>query len=410
MRAYKTEPIIWDGDSLCQHHWGNSDKTLSHKSGETNPGKEAWYKEKGASDDEGSQFCLTCKAWRGELGLEPDFNLYIDHLIQIFGEVKRVLKPTGTCWVNIGDSYFSNNPSNRNGINSETWHGDELDPYCIGQKIPKINRNINYPAKSLVGIPERFALAMTDRLGWIRRNTLIWYKRNCMPSSASDRFTADFEYVYFFTKQGKYWFEQQFEEYKLPLDRWGGIYTDGNVPNSKYLKEDIDPAQITKRPRSMRPNEQGRNMRCVWSIPTQPYKEAHFATFPEKLVEPMIKAGCPKEVCKKCGKAREKEYEKMGEFQRRWSKNNAKGSPYNKQGSMQNTCQEAGYTDCGCNAGWTSGICLDLFMGSGTVAVVAKKLGRQWIGVELNPAYIKMAEKRIAKASYQPEIRMEGYD
>ena len=131
------------------------------------------------------------------LGLEPDFRLYIAHLIQIFDEVKRVLKPTGTCWVNLGDSYSgSGSPGGdfRNGKGGDTY----LRPY---------NRK-GLPAKSLCQIPSRFSIAMSDA-GWILRNEIVWWKRNCMPSSAKDRFTVDFEKVFFFTKQGRYWFEQQ---------------------------------------------------------------------------------------------------------------------------------------------------------------------------------------------------------
>ena len=109
----------------------------------------------------------------GQLGLEPTFHQYLEHLIEIFAEVKRVIKKTGSIWVNIGDSYNDN--------------------------------------KSLSGIPERFAIRMTDELGLIRRNTIIWHKPNCMPSSARDRFTVDFEYIYFFSKSPRYHFETQYE-------------------------------------------------------------------------------------------------------------------------------------------------------------------------------------------------------
>jgi len=133
----------------------------------------------------------------------------------------------------------------------------------------------------------------------------------------------------------------------------------------------------------------------TWRITTKPFKEAHFATYPEALCETPIKAGCPEFVCKKCGKAREKIYEKVGEFQRRWSKNNSDGSPYQKQDSMQNEYKEVGYTDCGCNAGWESGIVLDPFFGAGTTGLVAKNLHRNFIGIELSPEYCKIAEQRL---------------
>ena len=97
LRDYGIEPVIWDGVEGCEHEWGNEIITLKHKSGETNPGKEGWFKDKGASNDKGNCFCLKCNAWRGSLGLEPTFELYIKHLCDIFDEVKRVLRKDGTC-------------------------------------------------------------------------------------------------------------------------------------------------------------------------------------------------------------------------------------------------------------------------------------------------------------------------
>ena len=155
-----------------------------------------------------------------------------------------------------------------------------------------------------------------------------------MPSSADDRFTVDFEKIYFFVKSKKYFFEQQFDKYVKPMNRWGG---DKLKANGKS-EWDNGTGQDTYRNRKMRPNNNGRNKRCVWDINTKPCADAHFATFPEALVEPMVKAGCP-----------------------------------------------------------VGGVVLDPFMGSGTTAVVARKLGRQYLGIELNPKYIKIANDRLAQ-------------
>ncbi len=191
------------------------------------------------------QFCSLCGAWRGSLGLEPDYRLYIAHLIQIFNEVYRVLKKTGTCWVNVGDTYGGMKQGN-----------DDLKNPNVNTKSFKKSAG---QSKSLIQIPERFSIAMTDA-GWIKRNTVIWHKPNCMPSSAKDRFTVDFEYVYFFVKNKKYYFEQQFEPYTEPLDRWGGqeLKADG------ISTWDNGTGQASYRDRDMRPNEQGRNKRTVW--------------------------------------------------------------------------------------------------------------------------------------------------
>lgn len=291
----------------------------------------------------------------GQIGIERTPHEYISKLMEIFNECKRVLKKTGSCWVNIGDSYDKN--------------------------------------KSLVGIPERFCLAMQDN-DWIRRNTIIWHKPNCMPSSAKDRFTVDFEYFYFFVKsQKKYYVETQYEPLISRKDRkgnnkkssgnsspvlngrWGFYdYEKGRlkrcvwtIPSEKYYVEtqyepqSMDSIKRARRgmsdkhkwingasgqtPHSMsqaRTNDKTRQVsetrlkRCVWSITTKPFSGAHFAVFPEKLIETPIRACSP-----------------------------------------------------------VNGIVLDPFMGSGTTGLVAKKLGRQYLGIELNPDYIKIAQKRI---------------
>jgi DNA modification methylase len=236
-----------------------------------------------------------------ELGLEPTFQEYITKLCDIFDEVKRVLRKDGTCWVNIGDTYNSHH-----------------EP------------GTTEPVKTLLQIPSRFSIEMTNR-GWILRNEIIWYKPNCMPSSVKDRFTVDFEKIFFFVKNKKYWFETQYDPH---LTKEGPLRDKSKESsNEGYLNGNrFSPGVRTGY------GKQGRNKRCVWRITTKPYKEAHFAVFPEDLVETPIKAGCPE-----------------------------------------------------------SGTVLDPFCGSGTTGVVAKKLNREFIGIELNPEYIKLAEKRIAK-------------
>jgi DNA modification methylase len=391
LRDYKLELQIWDGDAKCKHEWNNTIRKhpMDRRGATGNLGNSKSLDEAQGEINEG--FCSLCGAWRGQLGLEPTFELYLKHLIQIFDEIKRVLKPTGTCWVNLGDSYSGSNCGS-NDYREKDGLGLNPQKRYKGQKPGKTS----IPAKSLCAIPERFKIMMIDR-GWICRNTIIWYKRNCMPSSANDRFTVDFEYVYFFVKNQKYWFEQQFEEQSLNTHNKGsklhppiedaGI---GHKDWHKYTPETFLP--------------QGRNKRCVWDITTQPYSEAHFATFPEKLVEPMIRAGCPKYICKKCGKAREKIF-KETEGKKYTEEGNPEGinrskmkwndSHPTKNPRFWSDPTVIGYTDCGCNAGWEGGIILDPFIGSGTVAKVAKRLKRNWIGIELNPEYIEMAKKRI---------------
>jgi DNA modification methylase len=318
----------------------------------------------------------------GQLGLEPTFEEYIDKLCDVFDEVKRVLKKEGTCWVNIGDTYSG-------GVNNND--NKKVDGVKKNMKVIKAN----LPDKCLVQIPARFAIEMTNR-NWVLRNEIIWHKPNCMPSSVKDRFTVDFEKIFFFVKSKKYYFEQQFEmRVTDPIKDLERIRNQqkGNNKNNQggvsVFKNTLTDGEILERA------SMGRNKRCVWSITTKPFKESHFAVFPPDLVETPIKAGCPEFVCNKCGKAREKiiEREYVGSSEKRGG-HNIGGSIYNIPHETAKI-KSVYYTDCGCNAGFSPGIVLDPFMGSGTAAVVAKKLGRNFIGIELNPKYIEIAEKRI---------------
>lgn len=321
----------------------------------------------------------------GQLGMEKTFEEYIANLCFIFDEVKRVLKPTGSCWVNLGDSY-SNSGKGGDSDRMYARRHTQLGKLCDIRRHGKPTRVKGLPPKSLCNIPARFSIEMQNR-GWILRNVIIWHKPNCMPSSVKDRFTVDFEYLFFFVKNKKYWFETQYEPVKqCSIERLERAvsnkhkWIDGPDGQTRHTMNSPRPNRNTKIPLEIaekigspraryhrykgggnvgRENncaistyqfensdylvspwntQKGRNKRSVWSIPTQPYKDAHFATFPESLVETPIRSGCPK-----------------------------------------------------------AGVVLDPFCGSGTTLAVAKRLCRSYVGIELNPAYIKMAERRISK-------------
>ena len=375
----------------------------------------------------------------GQLGLEKTFEEYIDKLCTIYDEVKRVLRADGTCWVNLGDTYAGG------GRGWEYWTGNEKQSTNPGSAIPKCPK-VNIPDKSLCLIPDRFRIEMVNR-GWIVRNKIIWHKPNPMPSSATDRFTVDFEPVIFMTKSNKplcwirpdgkmvakkpdhkngtegldwrwgtrrgkkvklslwqgedYFFEPQYEPYQeSSIDRYAlagqrntedfGTITDLNGWRSESYQ---NPSRIYKagqgsvKSRGQNvdhlcvggDNPLGRNKRTVWTIPTQSFAEAHFATFPEKLVEPMIKAGCPREVCSKCGQGRRKVYDKSGGTTgESWHDHNddiGSGIRQTRGGVPLATAKSRaekenpykidfkGYTDCGCKAEWRPGLVLDCFHG-----------------------------------------------
>ena len=361
-----------------------------------------------------------------QLGLEPVFQQYIDNLCTIFDEVKRVLKDGGTCWVNLGDTY-SGSTKNAGGDLSKSKHvwnfqnkevktcfhcGKEFEGYkfqnfcsgaCAGVDNTRRDKKGLLECKSLNMIPARFAIEMTNR-GWILRNEIIWHKPNCMPASVKDRFTVDFEKIFFFVKKKKYYFEQQFEKYLAPMDRWGGEVLKANgISNWNE-----GTGQDFYRNRLMRPNPAGRNKRVVWRIKTKPFKEAHFAVFPPSLIRVPILAGCPEFICDKCGKPKQKIFENGEIIQKGGGAKRSDAGLNSKPKIVQYEQIESGYTNCDCGAGFHSGIVLDPFMGAGTTALTALQLNRYFIGIELNPEYIKIAGKRIKPYLIQQNLFTEA--
>lgn len=310
LRDYGTDGVVWDGDPECEHEWG---KPNIHKTNlqAGNPEFQRPWREN-ASGVSQTNFCNKCGAWKGQLGLEPDFNLYIKHLCDIFDEVKRVLRKDGTCWVNLGDTYNSHSANSKNVGGFEGKQMRNNAEYANTKIATK--KFIQLPDKSLCNIPSRFSIEMQNR-GWILRNKIIWHKPNCMPSSVTDRFTVDYEEIFFFVKNKKYFFEQQFEEVQIDsIKRACRARTSEKVKanqyahsgTNEYIGYDDMMGKMQRGELSHALHPQGRNKRTVWKISTKGYKGAHFAVFPQELIETPIKAGCPKEICMKCGKAREK--------------------------------------------------------------------------------------------------------
>lgn len=241
----------------------------------------------------------------GQIGLEETPEKYIERLTEVFMEVHRVLKPEGTLWVNIGDSYngYKGNASNDN---FETEYAGHRNQPARTSRFGLEAKNIK--AKDLIGIPWMLAFSLRNA-GWYLRQDIIWHKPNPMPESVTDRCTKSHEYIFLLSKSSNYYFDYE-------------AIQEGSIDN------------IGKR-----------NKRDVWSVNVKPCKEAHFATYPEELVDPCILAGCPQ-----------------------------------------------------------GGIVLDPFMGSGTTGIVANKLCRHYVGIELNPDYVKIAERRIGLQKKQLKL------
>ena len=265
----------------------------------------------------------------GQIGNEDTPEAFVGKLVEVFREVWRVLRPDGTLWVNIGDSYATRSgkqpPTN---TRNSCGHTEKRTP-------------AGYKYKDLIGVPWALAFALRAD-GWYLRQDIVWNKSNCMPESVRDRCTKSHEYIFLLSKSERYYFDPQ--AIREPAGtkgnarsfRGGGAYTGGRSFNNS--------AEVARESHGNVKNDTGtRNKRDVWTVSTTGFRGAHFAVFPEKLIEPCILAGCPE-----------------------------------------------------------GGTVLDPFTGSGTTGVVAKRLGRNFVGCEINPDYAKMAADRIAA---EPERR-----
>ena len=343
---------------------------------------------------------------KGQLGLEETPKQFVDNLVNVFKEVRRVLRDDGTVWLNLGDSYAMS--SIRGG--SKKLSGNVGAHNHYEKSIKKVKRNIpnGLKPKDLIGIPFKVAFAMQED-GWYLRQDIIWHKPNPMPESVRDRCTKAHEYIFLFSKNKKYYYDNEaIKEDSVSVNSKGEKGKPNSVKNIGKSVEGVDGFDVRKGFKNMGAYPK-KNKRSVWTVATQPFKEAHFATYPTKLIEPCILAGCPEKSCINCGEPYLRKVVKSGEIQRRWSKNNADGSPYEKQGSMQNIYKDMGLQkQCDCQTNETKGgTVLDPFAGSGTTGIVAANHNCNSVLLELNEEYIELAKDRIKKqttADYNLEI------
>jgi DNA modification methylase len=275
----------------------------------------------------------------GQIGLEETPEAYVAKMVEVFREVRRVLADDGTLWLNIGDSYAGGKTGradtgaddlSRRAAKYGTGTGAATGPRDFAQRpVPN-----GLKPKDLIGIPWMLAFALRAD-GWYLRQDIIWHKPNPMPESVRDRCTKSHEYVFLLAKSSRYFYDADAIREPISettLDRWGGI-PERVGPNGLDTVEHSKPNGTA---RTLGANPDGRNKRSVWSITTQPFSEAHFATMAPELAETCIKAGCPK-----------------------------------------------------------GGTVLDPFGGAGTTALCADRLCRNALLIELNPAYVEIAKKRL---------------
>ncbi len=320
-------------------------------------------------------YALRDYGMKGQIGLEASPEEWCAELVAVFGEVRRVLKPAGTLWIECGDSYNAGTGGRQPTQTSTSDMGNWQRAGEMG------DRRIDVPGlkvKDLLGTPWLLAFALRAD-GWWLRQCIIWHKPNAMPESATDRCTTGHSYVFLLSKQARYYFDAEAIEEPAEWAAWGkqtdlkrGLKGSENARGTgmgfdTYGRQKIRELQGIGKPQdsdlfnpgnrngngqkgrtderrgfdNRLEREDGRkNARSVWSIPTQGYPDAHFATWPEALCERIIKAGCPE-----------------------------------------------------------GGVCLDPFMGSGTTALVARRLGRKSVGIELSPEYAALAARRLQQLS-----------
>jgi len=316
----------------------------------------------------------------GQIGLEDTPEAYVARMVEVFRELRRVLRNDGTLWLNLGDSYAG---SDKGG------NPDRLK------------------SKDLVGIPWRVAFALQSD-GWWLRQDIIWHKPNPMPESVTDRCTKSHEYVFLLTKRERYFYDA--EAVKEPqsdasLDRYRYAFSKATNDGNGWVttKQNVERTTID-------PSPSGRNRRSVWTITTKPYSGAHFAVMPTDLVEPCIKAGTSeKGCCPSCGNPWERVVEKQTRFEggsgragRSAQDANANGKwagvQYGeniKLGPVIDSRTTGWRSTCTCVGDPVPCTVLDPFSGSGTVGVVSTKLSRNYIGIELNPEYLALSEERL---------------
>jgi DNA modification methylase len=354
-----------------------------------------------------------------EIGLEDTPEAFVARLVDVFREVRRVLAPHGTCWVVLGDSYAGGSASQGgDGATSGLKRDGRPEDGRVACAVTHQNRMLvqdtpvkraaGLKPKDLVGIPWRVAFALQAD-GWWLRSDVVWSKPNPMPESVTDRPTKAHEYVFLLTKAPRYyWDAEAVKEESQERAPWSPVSDKQGVTGMEAMSTSAGRRYTGFNARYLEQMRNGtlpagRNIRSVWSIATQPFPEAHFATFPEELVRRTIAAGCPERVCRTCGEPSRRVVEV--ESRPNWNGDGQKhdGTYYrpNIGGGVGNDRREKrdhGWSDCG-HDDYRPGRVLDPFVGSGTTCHVARKMGRHAWGIDLSEDYLGIAARRLAQLS-----------
>ena len=340
----------------------------------------------------------------GQIGLEPTPEEYVEKMVRVFREVRRVLRDDGTLWLNLGDCYASTTKG--------TGGKSKVQNYNSGSFFNPRKFNHGLKQKDLIGMPWRVAFALQAD-GWYLRSDIIWAKPNPMPESVTDRPTKSHEYVFLLTKNPKYFYDAN--AIREPAIHAGEVVLNKNGKNNQMGRYGQTRTGFLKDGGVVVSGY--RNRRDVWEIATQPFPDAHFATFPEALVEPCIKAGTSERgCCSECGAPWSRVIEKAKvetNYDKPRKRATAPGAEVSKTscfvtGDWHITTTKGWRPTCTCNAETVPCVVLDPFGGSGTVAKVARDLNRNAILIEINPAYVEIARNRLrANEQLFENVRIE---
>ncbi|MGH8584728.1 MAG: DNA-methyltransferase [Gammaproteobacteria bacterium] len=385
----------------------------------------------------------------GQIGLERTPDEYVAVLVEVFRLVRDLLADDGTLWLNLGDCYATGadmvGQCPGGGIQGERWkalrpslpqdcsgqgyrgtrtaHNSGKNAYALGEGgFTQPNRLplAGLKPKDLVGIPWRVAFAL-QAAGWYLRSDIIWHKPNPMPESVRDRPTKAHEYLFLLSKSERYYYDAEAIREPYALDSLARVQR-GRSDKHKYADGGPGDQTLARDIRKACTSALGRNRRSVWSIGSEPFSEAHFATFPRRLVEPCILAGTSERGhCPECGARWQRPSTRLrtGVVEREFvpqhdvspakpvlsppevakdegpldASNSWQGSPRGRTRTRTIVWEPT----CSCGAHPIPDVVLDPFLGSGTTAEVAQRLGRHWFGIELNPDYTAMQERRTAQ-------------
>ena len=349
----------------------------------------------------------------GQIGLENELDEYIEELVNVFREVRRVLRPDGSAWLNLGDTY-----SGGSIVRSDsewTEPGDDGYEEAHNATTDSNGRRSMSPLgkKNKMLVPHRVAIALQDD-GWIVRNDVTWAKPNPMPSSVKDRLNTTTEQVFHLVPEPDYWYD---------LDAIREPYSEASKGRyESTFRDDLESQDTQTSPAvgagNIDPNPAGKNPGDVFEVTTKPFPEAHFAVYPPELVEKPLKATCPPTVCAECGSP----YERVAtETKKIEVGHGGKAKESNRDRSRGDHGKGTFYSEvktgweweptCDCDTDATEpGIALDPFAGAGTTALVAKRHGRRFVGIDLNEEYVAMAQKRLGLTVDNPEYVRDNAD